>query len=211
MALLRKLPGKPNVGTERQLGYTEYRYRSSKTGRMRTGRKRAELLSVTIPGESRASHSVPKAADWRAEPHRLWTGTMSPTDEDTYTDGYGLSPKRYWLFRDAVYVTTEQLTPQEVKALALQEENRKKAKLAAAVALMDHVEQLSEHGRREPIPDDVKLFVWQRDRGACISCGARSLLEFDHIIPVTMGGSDTARNLQLLCEPCNRMKSGNLV
>ena len=92
--------------------------------------------------------------------------------------------ERYWAFRDSVYATTETLTPQEVKALALQDENRMRAKIASAVALLDHVEQLTEHGRREPIPGDVKVFVWQRDKGACVQCGSRTSLEFDHVIPL---------------------------
>jgi len=59
---------------------------------------------------------------------------------------------------------------------------------------------------REPISEAVRLFVWQRDDGKCVKCGAREWLEFDHIIPVTAGGSSTERNVQLLCESCNRSK-----
>lgn len=60
--------------------------------------------------------------------------------------------------------------------------------------------------RRERIPDDVRLFVWQRDEGKCVRCGSNERIEFDHIIPVAEGGSSTERNIQLLCEPCNRSK-----
>jgi hypothetical protein len=61
--------------------------------------------------------------------------------------------------------------------------------------------------KREPIPDDVRIFVWKRDNGRCVRCGSNRNLEFDHIVPHSKGGSDTARNLQLLCEGCNREKS----
>ena len=64
--------------------------------------------------------------------------------------------------------------------------------------------------RRELIPDAVKMFVWKRDGGKCVKCGSQENLEFDHIIPLAMGGSSTARNIQLLCETCNRSKGGNL-
>lgn len=65
--------------------------------------------------------------------------------------------------------------------------------------------------RRESIPDDVKLFVWQRDGGRCVKCGSQEKLEFDHIIPISKGGSNTARNIQLLCEKCNRSKGAEIV
>jgi Holliday junction resolvasome RuvABC ATP-dependent DNA helicase subunit len=65
--------------------------------------------------------------------------------------------------------------------------------------------------RRETISDDVKIFVWRRDEGACVKCGSNIDLEFDHIIPVALGGSNTARNLQVLCEKCNRAKGARLV
>jgi Holliday junction DNA helicase RuvB len=64
---------------------------------------------------------------------------------------------------------------------------------------------------RQSIPDDVKMFVWQRDRGCCAKCSRQENLEYDHIIPISKGGSNTARNIQLLCEKCNRSKSANIV
>jgi 5-methylcytosine-specific restriction endonuclease McrA len=61
---------------------------------------------------------------------------------------------------------------------------------------------------RQPIPKEVQREVWQRDGGKCVVCGSQELLEFDHIIAVSQGGSNTARNIQLLCQNCNRKKSG---
>ena len=65
-------------------------------------------------------------------------------------------------------------------------------------------------GKRKPIPQDVKDKVWNRDNGKCIQCGSNEDLEFDHIIPFSKGGANTYRNLQLLCEECNRSKSDNI-
>ena len=64
---------------------------------------------------------------------------------------------------------------------------------------------------RRSISDETKVFVWRRDAGKCAKCGSNENLEYDHIIPWSQGGSNTARNLQLLCEACNRSKGGNLV
>lgn len=64
----------------------------------------------------------------------------------------------------------------------------------------------ADESRREPIPKDVQREVWRRDLGRCVDCGSRENLEFDHLIPVCKGGSATARNVQLLCELCNRRK-----
>ena len=65
-------------------------------------------------------------------------------------------------------------------------------------------------GKRKPIPQDVKDKVWNRDNGKCIQCGSNENLEFDHIIPLSKGGANTYRNIQLLCEHCNRSKSDNI-
>lgn len=65
-------------------------------------------------------------------------------------------------------------------------------------------------GSREPIPESVRREVWRRDQGACVDCGSRERLEFDHIIPVSQGGSNTARNIELRCESCNRRKAASI-
>lgn len=63
---------------------------------------------------------------------------------------------------------------------------------------------------RRFIPEEVKRSVWRRDEGKCVKCGNRERLEFDHIIPISKGGSSTARNVELLCEKCNREKSDSV-
>lgn len=63
---------------------------------------------------------------------------------------------------------------------------------------------------REPIAEEVRIFVWRRDGGQCVRCGSAERLECDHIIPLAKGGSNTERNLQLLYESCNRKKGTEL-
>lgn len=117
----------------------------------------------------------------------------------------------YWLYQKKLYVTTDQeLNPEDVAALVNEAANRRRLQLEKAHALQAMTEELSKGPRREHIPQDVKVLIWQRDGGRCVTCRSQSDLEFDHIIPVAMGGSNTARNLQLLCEPCNRRKGATL-
>jgi len=67
-----------------------------------------------------------------------------------------------------------------------------------------------DNSRRDHIPERVRHEVWRRDQGRCVKCGSQQNLEYDHIIPVSKGGSNTARNIQLLCEGCNRKKSDSI-
>ena len=77
--------------------------------------------------------------------------------------------------------------------------------------LNDPVDESVFSPKRERIPDDVKVAVWRRDGGICAQCGSRNNLEYDHIIPVSKGGSNTLRNIELLCETCNRKKSNQII
>jgi hypothetical protein len=57
------------------------------------------------------------------------------------------------------------------------------------------------------IPSWVKLQVWTRDKGRCITCGAQDHLHFDHIIPYSKGGSSKdPANIQILCLRHNLLK-----
>ena len=71
-------------------------------------------------------------------------------------------------------------------------------------------EYLPVASNRERIPEEVRIAVWRRDGGKCARCGSRERLEYNHIVPVSKGGSNTARNIELLCESCNRKKSNNI-
>lgn len=78
---------------------------------------------------------------------------------------------------------------------------------------VNHYSEVNESDnifQRERISDTVKREVWRRDGGKCTKCENRYKLEYDHIIPISRGGSNTVRNLELLCEGCNRKKSDKI-
>ena len=72
------------------------------------------------------------------------------------------------------------------------------------------VEETNTTESTRRISQQVMDKVWNRDNGRCVSCGSNQKLEFDHIIPFSKGGSNTYRNIQLLCESCNRQKSSKI-
>ena len=96
----------------------------------------------------------------------------------------------------------------EVAHAVLRHEKRYK-QLRRQLEAYDRIER-ADTARRERIPDDIRMFVWQRDEGKCVRCGSNERLEFDHVIPIAKGGSTTERNIQLLCEPCNRAKGAQI-
>jgi len=66
--------------------------------------------------------------------------------------------------------------------------------------------------RSRIIPTSVKLEVWARDGGKCVTCGATDELHFDHIVPFAKGGTSLkAENIQLLCARHNLSKSAKIL
>jgi hypothetical protein len=64
------------------------------------------------------------------------------------------------------------------------------------------------------IPAAVKRAVWRRDEGRCTfvaasgrRCEARHRLEFDHVVPVALGGESTVAGLRLLCRTHNQLEA----
>jgi hypothetical protein len=119
-----------------------------------------------------------------------------------------------WSYRGTVVVVNggNELSLDEVKLTikhSILRHNQAFERMRREIEAFENIEK-SDVARRERIPDAVRLFVWQRDQGKCVKCRIVENLEFDHIIPVVKGGSNTERNIQLLCERCNRVKGATI-
>ena len=123
-----------------------------------------------------------------------------------------IGERRYWQFQGRVYWENQDLDADEVYALLVTRQQRDRGRIERAQAMVAMGLQPQDQAmRRDVIPDDVKQMVWMRDGGRCRHCGAQAELQYDHIIPVAMGGSSGPENLQILCGPCNRRKSAGLI
>lgn len=162
---------------------------------------------LLFPDEQDASSRTPISV------HELRTvrATLASTPLD-------LEPGRWlWLFRDGLYVTERPVRDAEIEEVLLaikashyRSDSRLK-RLAAEVATFEALDAVRRDAtNRRALRDDVKLFVWARDGGRCVRCHADTELHFDHIIPLSKGGSDEAENIQLLCRSCNLSKSDRI-
>lgn len=118
--------------------------------------------------------------------------------------------RTWWMFRGRFFWEDDGLDPDEVMALVLERERRRRRRIERAKDMMMVEAEGPSAPRREPIPEDVRRAVFRRDGGRCVACGSDELLQFDHVIPVALGGNSTAENLQILCAPCNRAKGASL-
>ena len=116
---------------------------------------------------------------------------------------YCVGKAAFWLYKATVFVDFKKRKNDEVRIVA-------DRLLAAQIPKPKGRRTTRVSGRREAIPKQLKIDVWQRDSGRCAQCGARENLEFDHIIPLKLGGANTFRNLQLLFSACNKSKSADL-
>jgi hypothetical protein len=129
-----------------------------------------------------------------------------------------LGGHRLVFFRDRLFLAERPAkTDQEREEIILRvkkavyEEEAEVANLKASVANLEAAIEYTKTGpKRDVIPDSVKAVVWARDGGACVRCGSKLNLHFDHVIPVVKGGGNSAENIQVLCQTCNLKKADRI-
>jgi 5-methylcytosine-specific restriction endonuclease McrA len=140
------------------------------------------------------------SASWSTNRHRALL-TAQSSQPTTLLKQTG---KTFWLFEDRIYSDDEDLSAEDALVLIRDRERRKQRKLDRARASM--TAETAGASRREPTPREVRLAVFERDGGRCVQCGSNFDIQYDHIIPFSMGGASTVENLQILCATCNQEK-----
>lgn len=114
------------------------------------------------------------------------------------------------LYQNCFYEITGNYNQKELKLLVLETADKERQKFERLKAKFNSEESRDIKQNRDRIPEQVRVAVWRRDQGKCVNCGSRENLEYDHIIPISEGGSNTVRNIELLCQTCNRSKSNKI-
>jgi hypothetical protein len=118
---------------------------------------------------------------------------------------------KLWAFHGFLVEVSGLFHSDDQRRLLVQEAVWKREKRFKKLESMAQIDiALQSRNSREPIPEKVREFVWRRDQGRCVQCGSNEKLEYDHIIPISEGGANTERNIQLLCELCNRQKGAKI-
>lgn len=114
-----------------------------------------------------------------------------------------------WWTADGLFWEDEGLDAEAIGLLAWDRRRRQDARIGR-LRKVRAAEEAIDGPRRERLPDDVRLFVWERDGGRCVRCERDDDLQFDHVIPVARGGGNAVENIQILCGACNRAKADRL-
>jgi len=116
-----------------------------------------------------------------------------------------------YAFKGFFYSVKGHYTEAQIRLLILEDFDKERRHFEKLKTKFDEVPNDDSTHDRPRIPEKVRIEVWRRDGGKCARCGSREKLEYDHIVPISKGGSNTARNIELLCEKHNRSKSNNVV
>jgi excisionase family DNA binding protein len=117
---------------------------------------------------------------------------------------------RWWWHRDRFWWADAKLSADEVEWMILtrdlaSEHQREKLEQARAGILGRKGAVSAE----DAVPEEVRREVWMRDRGRCVDCDISWSVAFDHLLPLAVGGSNTAANLELRCRPCQQRRRAN--
>lgn len=136
--------------------------------------------------------------------------SVPSTPEAKYVFTFFPNDELIWCFKGYAYNVKGILTDEEKILLIFENYDSERKKFERLKNKFGSKEAQQNSHSRQPIPESVRIAVWRRDGGKCTKCGSRENLEYDHIIPISKGGGNSVRNIELLCEKCNRSKSNKI-
>lgn len=198
------------------LSHDEIHYKVQKTLGEQPVLRRADNVRLVLE-RPRLFQSATAVAAWVGSKAYYLPGKMTPEQWQVAQERQFHRPnfviavagRNLWQFRGKFYWDSDGLTENEIHAMLIVRGQRQRQRVERAQAIVA-MGEMPRQAARGAIPDDLRQLIWQRDGGRCCQCGSRHELQFDHIIPLSMGGATTAENLQILCGPCNRRKGAGL-
>lgn len=139
---------------------------------------------------------------------------LAETIDDAHGLRFSMSRQRT-RYRQADYVRTPYKVSvcEDERAVSLawvRERCRELEGIGYAMAL----EQYERKDQRRLMTPELRRRIMERDHYTCQICGKRMEdevgLHIDHIVPVSKGGKSVERNLQVLCDRCNRRKGARM-
>lgn len=180
--------------------------------------KEEDTRIAEVARQSESIRRMERLSRWQAllDDSLLWEKSLAEpldvqaTDELVNFFDCECEDARCYLFQNSIYCVTGDYTEDQDKLLVQEAFDSERRKFEKLKRKFGGGNSANTKLSRQPIPEDVRIAVWRRDGGCCALCGSRERLEYDHIIPVSCGGSNTVRNIELLCETCNRSKGDQI-
>jgi len=180
-----------------------------------------EALEKNISESVQKSQFEPVCNPWGfsyfgESPYGYYNSTHDYTNYHEFINSFYM-----WLYKGYVYAPRElksgnhekladTLSKEQISLLILEHYDNERKQFERLKNLYSVSRDEQAGYKRPSIPEQIRIEVWRRDEGKCVQCGSKEKLEYDHIIPISKGGSNTARNIQLLCETCNRSKGAKI-
>lgn len=102
--------------------------------------------------------------------------------------------RQWWWWQDAFYWESGDCGSEDVAALLVMLERDDE----------QGIEWELDARLADPMPEGVRRLVYERDGGRCLVCGSGELIQYDRVVPWSMGGRNEPENIRLLCAECNR-------
>jgi len=129
---------------------------------------------------------------------------------ESYPTAFMVGAERtYWKYSGKWWVDNDGLSADDVYAILTSREKRSQQSLRRAHSIASMNSEPTQVLRGH-ISAELRQLIWSKYGGACSSCSSTVELQFDHIIPVALGGATSEENLQILCGPCNRSKGASI-